>query len=83
MSQQKSKKTKIVGKVLSASQNKTIAVRATRVKRHPKYRKQYTIYTRYLAHDEKNEAEVGDVVEIEESAPQSKRKRWTLVKKVK
>ena len=83
MSQTKSKKKRIIGQVIKSSSEKTISVRSTIVKRHPKYMKQYTIHKSYLAHDENNDSVKGDVVEIEESMPRSKNKKWVFVRKVK
>lgn len=69
---------KIVGTVASDVQNKTIVVSVARRVTHPLYGKQYTITKKFAAHDENNEAHIGDKVEIEESAPYSKRKTWKL-----
>jgi len=69
---------KIVGKVTSDKQDKTIVITSTRRQTHPLYGKQYTVNTKYIAHDEKNEANVGDTVEIVETRPISKRKSFTL-----
>ena len=69
---------KIVGKVTSNTQDKTIVITSTRRQTHPLYGKQYTITTKYIAHDEKNEANVGDTVEIVETRPISKRKSFKL-----
>ncbi len=66
------------GKVVSDKQDKTIVVRVDRRKTHPIYRKQYTVSSKFYAHDEKNESKAGDVVEIVESKPISKTKRWTF-----
>lgn len=67
------------GVVASAKMNKTLAVDVTRLKKHPKYGKYYREKTRFYAHDEKNEAQVGDTVRIMETKPMSKMKRWRLV----
>ncbi len=71
---------KIVGKVTSNKQDKTIVITSTRRQTHPLYGKQYTVNTKYIAHDENNEANIGDVVEIVETRPISKRKSFTLSK---
>lgn len=68
----------IVGVVTSNKTDKTIVITAQTRKTHPLYRKQYTVNTKFMAHDEKNEAEVGDTVLITESKPISARKRFTL-----
>ncbi len=68
------------GRVSSDRMDKTIAVDAERKYRHPLYEKVIKKSTRFKVHDEKNEAKVGDLVEIMESRPLSKTKRWRLVK---
>lgn len=67
-----------VGTVTSDVQDKTIVVTVTRRETHPIYGKQYTVSKKFAAHDEKNEAHVGDKVEITETRPISKRKSWKL-----
>lgn len=69
---------KLTGVVTSDVADKTITVTVTRRQTHPVYGKQYTVTTKYAAHDEKNEAHVGDRVEISETRPVSKRKTWKL-----
>ena len=66
------------GTVVSAATDKTIVVRVDTVKVHPRYKKVIRRSTRLHAHDEQNEAKVGDVVEIVETRPLSKLKRWRL-----
>ena len=66
------------GVVVSNAADKTIVVRVTRVAKHPLYRKLIKINKKYHAHDEKNVASVGDVVNIIECRPLSKTKRWRL-----
>lgn len=68
----------IIGTVSSNKTDKTIVVTVQTRKTHPLYRKQYTVSTKYMAHDEKNAAEMGDKVAIVETRPLSKRKRYTL-----
>jgi small subunit ribosomal protein S17 len=68
----------IRGVVSSTKGDKTIVVTSTRRKTHPIYKKQYTVNTRFMAHDPKNEAKVGDEVIISESRPLSARKRFIL-----
>src|SRR5579884_1998122 len=68
----------IIGTVTSNKTDKTIVVTAQTRKTHPLYRKQYTVNSKFMAHDEKNEAQVGDTVEISESRPISARKRFVL-----
>ncbi len=69
---------KLVGTVASDVQEKTIVVAVARRVTHPIYGKQYTVTKRFAVHDEKNEAHVGDKVEITETRPISKNKSWTL-----
>ncbi|MBQ7802878.1 30S ribosomal protein S17 [Candidatus Saccharibacteria bacterium] len=70
----------LVGIVSSDKRDKTITVSITNRETHPLYRKQYTKTRKYTAHDEKNEAHVGDKVEIAACRPLSKTKSYTLVK---
>jgi small subunit ribosomal protein S17 len=68
----------IVGIVTSNKTDKTIVVTAHVRKTHPLYRKQYTVTSKFMAHDEKNEAQPGDKVAIVETRPISARKRFAL-----
>ena len=68
-----------VGEVVSDKMNKTIVVRVKRRFRHPRFKKVVTAYSKFYAHDEKNEAKVGDRVRIQETRPLSKTKSWRLV----
>ena len=70
----------LVGIVSSASRDKTITVSITNRETHPLYRKQYTKTRKYTAHDEKNEAGLGDKVEITSCRPISKTKSYKLVR---
>jgi small subunit ribosomal protein S17 len=67
------------GVVVSAAMDKTITIRIDSAKPHPKYHKIVRRSTRLHAHDERNEAAVGDVVRIVETRPLSKLKRWRMV----
>lgn len=67
------------GTVVSDRQQKTLVIEVERKMIHPLYRKVLKRKKRYYAHDEKNEAKVGDRVEIVETRPLSKLKRWRLV----
>ena len=73
-------KQELIGKVVSASNNKTITVNVETSKRHPLYKKNVKYSKKYAAHDEKNEAKVGDTVRISMTRPLSKTKRYELVK---
>ena len=68
-----------VGDVVSNKMNKTVVVRVKRRFRHPEFKKVVTAYSKFYAHDEKNEAKVGDCVRIQETRPLSKTKSWRLV----
>jgi len=68
----------IIGTVSSSKADKTIVVTVQTRKTHPLYRKQYTVSTKFMAHDEKNEAADGDKVEIIETRPISARKHFKL-----
>ncbi len=70
----------IIGTVSSNAGDKTIVVKVETRKTHPLYRKQYKETTKFMAHDEKNEAKVGDKVEIVECRPLSARKHFQLNK---
>jgi small subunit ribosomal protein S17 len=64
--------------VVSNKMQKTIVVEVTRKKAHPLYGRVISIRKKFYAHDEKNDAHVGDTVRIEETRPLSKLKRWQL-----
>jgi len=66
------------GRVVSASADKTIVVRVDVAKVHPMYKKVIKRSTRFHAHDEENQAKVGDIVRIVETRPLSRMKRWRL-----
>jgi small subunit ribosomal protein S17 len=72
------RKTKI-GRVVSDRMDKTIVVSVERLARHRLYKRVVRLTTKFKAHDEANEAHVGDTVRIEESRPLSATKRWRLV----
>ncbi|MFA5168037.1 MAG: 30S ribosomal protein S17 [Candidatus Omnitrophota bacterium] len=68
------------GVVVSSKMNKTITVLVTRLLKHSKFNKIIKRHIKYSAHDEKNEAKEGNRVQIVETRPISKTKRWRLVK---
>lgn len=72
------RKIEVVGEVVSNKMNKTISVEISRMVRHEKYSKYMKKTSVFKAHDEKNEAKIGDVVRIHETRPLSKTKRWAL-----
>jgi small subunit ribosomal protein S17 len=69
----------LTGRVKSDKMNKTRIVQIARLVRHPKYGKIYRDRTTCYVHDENNESKEGDTVQIIESAPISKKKRWALL----
>jgi small subunit ribosomal protein S17 len=73
----------IEGIVKSAKMDKTITVEIHWLQKHPKYGKFMKRYTKFYAHDEKREAKEGDVVQIVETRPLSKLKRYRLLKVVR
>lgn len=70
----------LTGVVVSNKTDKTIVVSVATHKNHPLYRKSYTTSKKFMAHDEKNDAQVGDKVLITETKPLSARKRHVLSK---
>ncbi len=70
----------ITGTVTSDKADKTIVITVVTRKTHSLYKKQYSVRTKFMAHDEKNEAKVGDKVMISETRPISARKRFNLDK---
>ena len=68
-----------VGQVVSDVQDKTIVVEVERRTSHKRYKKVVKSRKRYAAHDEQNQAKIGDVVRISETRPISKNKCWRLV----
>jgi small subunit ribosomal protein S17 len=74
----KGHKAEKVGQVVSTKMAKTIVVEVTRRVQHPLYKRVVTKRKKFYAHDEQEQAKVGDVVRIIESRPLSRLKRWTL-----
>lgn len=68
----------LTGRVASDKSSKTIVISVATRKTHPIYKKQYTRNTKFMAHDERNEAKIGDLVIIRETRPLSARKRFIL-----
>ncbi len=68
-----------IGVVVKNKMDKSITVAIERRVAHPIYKKYYKKTTKLMAHDEKNECNVGDVVKIMETRPLSKNKKWRLV----
>ena len=79
MSEERNSRKVRQGIVVSAAGDKTCVVQIKERKPHPRYGKMITTSKKFHAHDENNEAGVGDVVRIMETRPLSKMKRWRLV----
>ena len=69
-----------VGKVVKRSGDKTVSVIVETLKTHSRYRKIFKVSKKYLVHDDKNEADVGDKVSMMECRPLSLKKRFRLIK---
>ncbi|MDR3204302.1 MAG: 30S ribosomal protein S17 [Deltaproteobacteria bacterium] len=70
----------ITGVVVSDKMDKTVVVLVNRLVKHPVYKKYIHRRAKFMAHDEQNSARLGDTVEIIQSRPLSRLKRWRLVK---
>jgi small subunit ribosomal protein S17 len=71
-------RTQKVGTVVSNRMDKTVVVAVDYVMRHPLYHKRIRRTSKFMAHDEQNACNPGDIVRIEETRPLSKRKRWIV-----
>jgi len=69
------------GVVVSDNMDKSIVVKVERKVKHPIYKKTIKLSKKFVTHDEKNECKIGDLVEIAECRPLSKRKRFRLYKR--
>ncbi|HEX4485074.1 MAG TPA: 30S ribosomal protein S17 [Terriglobales bacterium] len=76
--QAQGRRKELVGEVVSNRMAKTIVVQVVRKKSHPFYGRVIATAKKFYAHDETNDARIGDVVRLEESRPLSKLKRWRL-----
>ncbi len=74
----KEQKRVLVGRVLSNRMDKTVTVMVERKKRHPLYGKVIAMRKKYKAHDADNACQIGDLVQMIESRPLSKEKRWVV-----
>jgi small subunit ribosomal protein S17 len=70
------------GTVVSDKMDKTVVVAVSSLKEHPIYRKKYKVTSKFKAHDAENSCQVGDLVEITETRPVSRDKRWLVARKV-
>jgi len=80
MEERTNRRKQLTGVVSSDKMKKTIVVKVQRITRHQKYVKIMRSFRKFKAHDEKNEAKIGDRVIIEETRPISKDKCWRLLK---
>lgn len=80
--EERNKRKERTGVVVSDKMDKTIVVKLSRRTHHPKYEKIITKNMRIKAHDENNEAKIGDIVQVREVRPLSKDKRWLYIGKV-
>lgn len=78
MTERNDRKTK-VGKVVSDKMDKTVVVAVERLVQHPLYKKAVKQTVKFKAHDENNDAHIGDTVEMMETRPLSKDKRWRVI----
>ena len=74
---------KLEGTIISNAMQKTVVVRVDRLKKHPRYHKQYRLSKKYKAHEETGGYHIGDIVRIEETRPMSKEKRWRVTQLVR
>jgi len=81
MTERKKRKLRI-GRVVSNRMQKTIVVAVKRSLKHPVYQKTIKRTSKLYAHDEKNESQIGDLVQVMETRPLSRLKRWRLLKVV-
>ena len=80
MSLERNNRKEVVGKVTSSRMDKSIVVSIERKVKHPLYGKFVKKTNKFVAHDDKNECNDGDIVQLMETRPLSKSKRWRLVK---
>ena len=78
MSETRGTRRVLQGIVMSTGMDKSITVRVERRYKHPKYGKFLSVHKKYMAHDGEGQAALGDMVQITECRPLSKRKRWRL-----
>ncbi len=72
----------MIGRVVSDKMHKSVVVAVERQVRHGMYGKQQRLTSRFMAHDEANDAKVGDTVALVETRPLSRRKRWVVTRVV-
>ena len=72
----------LTGVVVSDKMDKTVVVEVNRLRKHSKYKKYFKISRKFKAHDENNIYRAGDKVNVQETRPISKDKRWIVVNKI-
>ncbi|MFT5051761.1 MAG: small subunit ribosomal protein S17 [Chlamydiales bacterium] len=82
MTDERNRRRTASGVVTSAAMDKSISVRVERIFKHPRYKKYIRRHSTYHAHDENNDSQIGDTVDIMECRPVSKLKRWRLMRVV-
>ena len=80
---ERGRRKRLAGTVISNRMDRTAVVQVERLAKHPEYKKYIRRRAKYLAHDAENRCQIGDQVQIVESRPHSKRKRWRVVTVVK
>lgn len=79
MEKSTSKQRQFQGIVVSAKMDKTIVVKVSNLKKHPKYQRRYSVSKKFKVHDEKKQYKEGDKVTFAECRPLSRDKRWRVV----
>lgn len=77
--QKKSSPKKMRGKVVSTAMQKTVVVEVGRMVEHPLYRKRRVVSKKYKVHCEDGKYNIGDIVQLQETSPISKHKRWIII----
>lgn len=73
---------KLIGKIISDKMDKTRVIAIDEKRRHKMYQRTFIATSKITAHDEKNETQKGDIVEIAETRPISKNKSWRIIRKI-
>lgn len=79
MNTENAQKRVFTGVVVSDAMDKTIVVKVSRTKIHPRYKKRYAVSQKFMVHDEKNEYRTGQKVTFIEARPLSRHKRWRVL----
>ena len=76
-------KKQLIGTIVSNKADKTVVIKVERQVKHARYRKIITREKKYMAHDEENTGQIGDLVMIQESRPLSRHKTWRVIKTIR